>query len=124
MNAPAAILNRPAAEVAAHMVMLNVLRIRGSVERIAYCFGTLKRNDVGHLLVGIDWALERGYLPHGTNHASAKSAGCSDKLLYITKAGKGWLRTFGSDFGSGALVYAQLHAVSPAYANAAFVVTP
>jgi hypothetical protein len=121
----AAIVNRPAAEFAAHCVMLQINGFKAQIKRAAYCFGTLKRADAADLLVGVDWALERGYLSHGTKNASAKlhSRGESEKMLYITKAGKAWLRTFGSDFGSAGVYYAQIATVAPGYAKQAFVVT-
>jgi hypothetical protein len=125
LPAAAAIVNRPAEEFAAHSVMLTVNGFRGQLQRVAFCLGTLRRPDAADLLVGVDWALEKGYLSHGTNNVSAKlhSRGESDKLLYLTKAGKAWLRTFGSDFGSASVYYAQMATVMLGYAKHAFVVS-
>lgn len=96
--------NRPAHEVTAHHVALMVLRCRNSMQRVALSGGTLMRADTAWLRPGIDWALERGYLQHGTTNASARVWNrFAGECLYLTRAGKAWLRSFGSDFGSGAL---------------------
>ncbi len=97
--------NMNATIVAAHTVLLSVLNCRNQLQRVAYCYGTLRRPDASPLLVGLDYALEQGWIAYGTTNASARawSRGASEGLLYLTKSGKTWLRSHGSDFGSGAL---------------------
>lgn len=103
-------------EIHAHTLLLMVLRCKNAMDRISVAF-TMKRPDSVALLVACDWLLEQGFVTYGTTNASAKvwsrrvtihngqrmSVCDSDALLYLTKAGKAWLREWpGHDFGSGA----------------------
>lgn len=121
MNAP--LPSRPAAEIAAHHLMLQVLRCKNATDRLKIQW-TMKRPDATHMLVGCDWALERGFLKHGTTNASALVHNrWQGEQLYMTKAGKAWLRSFGDDFGSCELTYRSMRACSVAAADRAFIVS-
>lgn len=113
---------RPAVETAAHSLALSVMRCKGSGERFALGFDVYKSAT---LKVALDVLLERGHVGYGTTNASARAfTKGADQMLYITKAGKAWLRTFGSDFGSSLLVWEALRAAgAAALADRAFVVT-
>ncbi len=112
--------NRPAHVIAAHTVLLSILRCKNGMQRGAYCFGTLRRPDAAPLLVGLDWALSQGLIQYGTTNASAKvwssrangGFADTDQTLYLTKAGKQWLRDSSPnhDFGSGLLFAEKLAA--------------
>ena len=94
-------------ESAAHRVLLMVLRCKNTNDRAALCYGTLKRKDTEALRMGVEWAIERGFVQYGTTNVSARAYSTAyapvDSMLYLTKAGKAWLRTFGTDFGSAKL---------------------
>lgn len=86
-----------------HRLMLLVLRCKNTMDRTALCYGVLKRADTGDLQAAATRCIQAGLIQFGTTNASAKawSRGTSEFLLYLTKAGKAWLRAQGSDFGSG-----------------------
>jgi len=85
-----------------HRLLMLVLRCKGLGERVALCHGTLMRKDVADLLIARDMAFEQGLLTDTKNVASAGFWGRSGTvgLLYLTKAGKAWLRAQGENFGS------------------------
>ncbi len=92
---------RPAHEVRAHCLMLRVLRCRNGADRMRVMFSVLKDPEIAP---SVDWALERGFLSYGTTNASAKTwSRWAEGSLYLTKAGKAWLRANDQgrhDFGS------------------------
>lgn len=88
-----------------HRLLSLVLGVKGLAQRVALCFGTLRRVDVADLLIAQDQALELGLLTDTKNVASAGFWGRSGTagLLYLTKAGKAWLRAQGDNFGASKL---------------------
>lgn len=84
-------------EWVAAVVLYKVLTCKNTLDRVALCFGTMRRkNDpvADALRVAADFAIERGWLTHGTTNASARawSRGACDELLYLTKAGRAHLK--------------------------------
>ncbi len=102
--------NRPAEVSAAHEVLYRLNGVRSGMERIAYCLGTLRRPDAQGLVIGVDWALEQGLVKVEGSKANYGRWSETDFVLYLTKAGKAWLRAFpGHDFGASVL-YAEKRA--------------
>jgi hypothetical protein len=110
------LMNANEIDLTMHRLMLLVLRCKNTMDRTALTFGTLKRQDTADLQAAATRCIQAGLVSFGTSNASAKawSRGASDCLLYLTKAGKAWLRAQGNDFGSGKLYQAQLEAARAA----------
>ena len=97
-------MNANAIDIQCHKLMLMVLRCKNTTERAALVFGTLKRKDTGDLQAAAARCIKAGLIQFGSTNASARAYSTSyapvDALLYLTKAGKAWLRAQGNDFGS------------------------
>ena len=110
--------NRPvvdAAQDAGHRLALRILGCKNGKDR-AMIRRDARTNPV--LSVAADWLLIRGYVQVGATNASARAhTAQAELLLYLTKAGKAWLLTFGSDYGSGLMWMRMLRAANPAYAT-------
>lgn len=107
---------RPPEVTFEHQILLLVLRCKNTQDRVRLFYsihhGGKAEADKAPLLIGLDLALSNGFVTYGTGNASAKawSRGTSDELLYLTKAGKEWMRSQDlgrSDFGS-ARVYKEI----------------
>lgn len=83
-------------EATVRKVLVSVRACRNTMDRYAYGYRVAKTTE---LQVALDWALERGLVTYGTTNASARawSRGASEGLLYLTKAGRSWLRTRGEE---------------------------
>lgn len=102
----------------AYKLCYTVNGFKNSTQRYAYTYGTIRRADAAELRVGLDWALTNGLIQYGTTNASARAwsrnmfapvgQSGSDGLLYLTKAGKAWVRAVNARGGIYSLTYAQL----------------
>lgn len=113
MKTPAEII----AHDAARRLLWNVLNCKNTMDRVALCYGVLRRPDAADLMVAADWCIEQGLVNYGTTNASARawSRGDSDQLLYLTKAGRAWVKAAQSAFNGNMLGYAKaLHAARQA----------
>lgn len=106
-------MSRTTEEIAGHAIVLSVHRCLTVAHRMALAFHVARD---AKLAVAADWALAKGYLSHGTTNASAIAHNrFQGEQLYLTRAGKAWLRELGgvaADFGSGMLLRDQLDAMS------------
>ena len=110
---------RPGYVTNAHRILLNVLRCKNGSDRFRATYNAMRPGVEAEIAIGLDWALEQGLVQVGTTNASARAWNRgwllnASEMLYLTKAGKAWLREAGGtshDFGSGLLQREQLWSV-------------
>lgn len=110
MSPNAKLTVRPMEVQAGHALMLKLLFVKSAIMRVSL---TMRINGqlpiAGHerFALGADWALAQGFIEAKDSKgrlgimARAKDDICG--ALYLTKAGKAWLREQGTDFGSSLL---------------------